>query len=232
MFKILFTRISHNQKTGPIPVSTSSKVTCPDTCPLKQGGCYASGGPLNLHWMRVTSGKAGLLWTEFLQAIRSLPRAQLWRHNQAGDLPGINTSIDVAMLSELVSANAGKRGFTYTHKPTLDGEALPSVISANRNAIRLANANGFTINLSADNMHDADELSALGIGPVVTLLPSSQSTNTTTPSGRKIVVCPATQRDDVSCSTCKLCQRVDRTVIIGFPSHGVSKKKADAIANA
>jgi hypothetical protein len=34
-----------------------------------------------------------------------------------------------------------------------------------------------------------------------------------------VVICPATQRDDVSCASCQLCQR-QRTAIVGFPAHG------------
>lgn len=56
-------------------------------------------------------------------------------------------------------------------------------------------------------------------GPVVVVLPSTQTTNTTTPKGRPVVICPATQRDNVSCATCQLCQR-QRGAIVGFPAHG------------
>ena len=56
-------------------------------------------------------------WQSFLSAIYSLPVGQLWRHNQAGDLPGIGNKIDVKQLGQLVKASEGKRGFTYTHKP-------------------------------------------------------------------------------------------------------------------
>lgn len=229
---ILFTRVSGNAKTGPIPVSMSVKETCPDSCPLKHGGCYASGGPINLHWLRLTQGKTGILWNEFLSAIRKLPRAQLWRHNQAGDLPGINNVIDPHAMGELVAANTGKRGFTYTHKPVLAEQASAHTVASNRKAIAHANAHGFTVNLSADNLAEADALAALAIGPVATLLPAEQKTNTHTPSGRKVVICPATNRENVSCSTCQLCQRASRSVIIGFPAHGVSTRKANAIALA
>jgi len=37
---------SSNRKTGPIPVTTSPVETCPTSCPLKNNGCYAEGGPL------------------------------------------------------------------------------------------------------------------------------------------------------------------------------------------
>jgi hypothetical protein len=219
-----------NTKTGPIPVSMSPKDTCPDTCPLKHGGCYASGGPINLHWLRLSNGFTGIPWKAFLQQVQRLHRGTLWRHNQAGDLPGVNNTIDRPALASLVAANKGKMGFTYTHKPVLSDEANARTIASNREAIAKANAGGFTVNLSADNLTEADELASLRIGPVVALLPATQRTNTVTPQGRKVVVCPATYRDNVQCATCRLCQRQDRSHIIGFPAHGVSVKKANAIA--
>ena len=52
-------RISTNVKTGPIPVSTGSRATCPDTCPFKANGCYADNHGLNFHWNAVTNGTRG-----------------------------------------------------------------------------------------------------------------------------------------------------------------------------
>ena len=210
---------SSNVKTGPIPVSTSSAATCPPTCPFNNSqGCYAGSGPLALHWRKITDGTRGDQFAEFLDKIQALPNGQLWRHNQAGDLPGNGIEIDGAALGDLVKVNFNKRGFTYTHYDPSIGD--------NAKYIKGANQFGFTINLSANTPAHADELSALNIGPVVTVLPADQVENTLTPAGRKIVVCPATIREDVSCSTCKLCAVTDRTVIIGFPVHGTQKKRA------
>lgn len=214
---------SGNAKTGPIPVSTSSAATCPDACPFKAGGCYANGGPLKIHWSAVTEHRRGTPWAQFLSRIKALPDAQLWRHNQAGDLPGTNNLLDTAALKQLVQANHGKRGFTYTHKPL----TKPS----DRAAIRDANASGFTINLSANNPTHADALADLNIGPVATVLPSDAPRKSLTPAGRTIVTCPATYRDDISCATCALCAR-QRSTIVGFPAHGPSTHKADAIARS
>ena len=102
----------------------------------------------------------------------------------------------------------------------------------NREQIRSANENGFTINLSGNTLEHADKLAALNIGPVVCLLPQDISGNqtVTTPRGRKVVVCPATYRDDTTCKSCGLCQIRDRKVIVGFPAHGASKKAASQIA--
>ena len=212
---------SANAKTGPIPVSTSSADTCPPSCPFKSQGCYAKSGPLALHWAKITSGNRGMQWADFCATIASLPDAQLWRHNQAGDLPGIGEHVDASALGKLTKANKGRRGYTYTHKHATE---------SNREAIRSANANGFTVNLSANTLAHADTLADTQCGPVVVVLPIDQKTNTTTPAGRKVIICPATIRDNVTCASCGLCQR-QRSAIVGFPAHGTGAKRASAVAS-
>lgn len=206
---------SANVKTGPIPVSTTERATCPVTCAVR-AACYAASGPLALHWGAVSNGSRGTDWGTFCASIDSLDDGQLWRHNQAGDLPGDGYTVDPVALGQLVRANMGKRGFTYTHYR--DAESLQWV--------RHANNWGFRVNLSANKLEDADTLADTGAGPVVCVLPSTVTENTMTPAGRRVVVCPATQRDDVSCATCQLCQR-DRTTIVGFPAHGSRRRVID-----
>ena len=221
---IQITLKSRNAKTGPIPVSTSSAKTCPDACPLKKSGCYADGGPLAIVWRKVTEGKAGIAWGGFLDTVRAFPKGALWRHNQAGDLAGVGDNIDLGALRQLVDANRGKRGFTYTHKPMAHGDNIA--------AIREANQGGFTINLSGNTLEHADSLSDLDIGPVVVVLPSDQMTATKTPAGRAVAICPAVLSDSVTCKSCGLCAIADRKAIVGFPAHGAAHKKASAIASA
>jgi hypothetical protein len=209
---------SNNAKTGPIPVSTTEARTCPPSCPWREKVCYAKHGPLGLHWRAVSERKRGMAWAEFCETVRAFPEGTLWRHNQSGDLPGEGESIDAEELSALVSANQGKKGFTYTHKRGKENFRL----------IRSANLAGFTVNLSANSLEDADTLAETGAGPVCVVLALSQSTNTLTPSGRKVVICPATQREGVTCESCKLCSRADRSCIIGFPAHGIGRKGVTA----
>ena len=207
-----------------MPVSTSDRGTCPDACPFKNNGCYAEGYPLKGRWDEVTSGKRGGLFSDFVNQVAALPDNILWRHNQAGDLPGDGENIDRGALLALAGANAGKRGFTFSHYNVESNKH-------NRAAIATANAKGFTINLSANNLDHADKLTDLGIGPVATVLPHDfDARKTTTPKGRIVAQCPATYRDDVTCKTCGLCQKQSRRVIVGFPAHGNSKRKASAVA--
>lgn len=226
--RVQFTRVSGNRKTGLIPVTTSASVTCPAACPFRHdnaGGCYAAGGPLALLWRKVDAGLAGLSWDEFLQEVRRLPKGQLWRHNQAGDLPGDGDAIDVAAFGELILANKGRNGFTYTHKPVTGDYRL-----TNGGMIATANREGFTVNLSANDLVHADELASLDIGPVAVVLPAEQTAATRTPAGRPVAICPAVLSDEVSCASCGLCANAKRKAIIGFPAHGASKRKASRVA--
>ena len=208
---------SGNAKTGNIPVSTTSSDTCPDACPLKDKGCYARFGPLGIHWSLINKEKRGMDFEEFLTKIKLIPRGKLFRLNQAGDLPGANNEIDAEMLGQLVSAASHTRAWGYTHKPVGKGW------EKNTDAIKAANEK-ITINLSADSLAEADELSELNIAPVVVVLAANSPEKVLTPQGRKVIVCPAQTRENVTCEKCQLCQK-KRSVIIGFRAHGIGKNK-------
>lgn len=219
MTRYHLTRISANRKTGPIPVTITSGDTCPPSCGLFNE-CYAKSGHLRLHWSHVNAGSRGDTLANLCMDIKRMPRGQLWRHNQAGDLPGIGETIDAAALARVVAANRGRRGFTYTHKPpTRDNLA----------AIRDANARGFTVNLSADNPHHADRLARHNL-PSVAIIPDDAPKVSYTPRGRKIVHCPAENSDRVTCATCGLCAVADRPYLIGFKPKGAKRRAVDSIA--
>ena len=216
---------SGNVKVGPIPVSTSSDETCPKECPLNGSDCYARFGPLKMHWAKVSAGLRGLdHWGLFCRAVSRFPAGQKWRHNQAGDLPknkkrGKVDRINRTMLRQLLRASFGKRGWTYTHYDPTD--------SHNADAIKEANSKrGLTVNLSADSLKQADEYHALGVGPVVCILPrDAENRGNKTPGGIPIVVCPAQTADSVSCAQCMLCENSQRKSIVGFKAHGTASKR-------
>jgi hypothetical protein len=211
--KVHLTRASSNVKTGPIPVSTSSADTCPTTCGFRGNGCYAENFPLSLHWRAVTAGERGMPWDDFIDEVSRFRKGQLWRHNQAGDLPGAGDKIDGRALKQLVKANKGKKGFTYTHYP-------PS--AHNVKAIYHAVENGFTVNLSADSLTEADALYQLGM-PVVAVVPEGWR-GTRSPAGNPVTVCPAQVMEQMDCATCQLCANPNRKAIVAFEAHGARKK--------
>jgi hypothetical protein len=228
MTTVQLTLKSGNEKTGPIPVSMTERATCPDSCSFKgkdsEGklrGCYAESWPLAHHWDAVP--RRGVSWPEFCAQVRELPEGQLWRHNQAGDLPGQNGTVDGPELAALVLANQGRKGFTYTHKP------------GNREAFAMANANGFTINVSCDSLEQVDLEAGKG-NPLVVVLPllssgERETKKTLTPGGRLVVTCPAQWRD-TSCAECGMCAVADRDYAIGFRAHGIARRRVSNLVSA
>jgi len=212
--RVLWVPCSKNQKLGGIPASWSERGTCPPSCGLYEAGCYALYGKLGFHWKNVP--RDGLPWDGFLEKVRSLPVDQVWRHNVAGDLQGDGVTIDARRVGELVEANQGRRGFSFTHFPMTQRNAV---------AASYANRNGFTVNLSADTLEMADEYADLGVAPVSVLLSHDAPIRLKTPAGRRVTVCPA-ETAGLTCRECQLCALPDRKTIVGFRAHGNYKKHA------
>jgi hypothetical protein len=217
--RVHLTLKSSNSKTGPIPVSTTEKASCPDRCSLKGNGCYASDYHLNMHWEKVSQGLRGTDWQGFVTQVSKFKPGQLWRHNQAGDLPSNNgKTIDWAKLDDLIQANQGKRGFTYTHY---------SWEGFNGSLIKQSNARGFTINTSTESLDDALASFQAGFPTTVILNPGTIAPGTQSfkYQGATISICPAQTREGITCASCALCSHANRGSIVGFLAHGASKNK-------
>lgn len=210
---------SHNSKTGPIPVSMTETASCPKECPMKDKECYARFSFLGIQWSKVGKTKSSNNWNAFCQRVKQFATGQLWRHNQAGDLPqNKKGKLHKPDCMRLAKAAEHTRGWTYTHYDPKD--------SHNRETIREMNAvGGLVVNLSADSLTEADDYVQLGIGPVVVTLPeNTPHIGNKTPKDVQIVICPAQTQDDMTCERCKLCQIRDRKSIVGFLAHGTMKK--------
>ncbi len=218
--KFHLSRVSTNAKTGPIPVSTGSRTTCPDTCPFKKNGCYADNYGLNFHWNAITNGTRGVGWKQHLEEISALPTGQLWRAWQAGDMPHKLGKISRTFLRGLVAANRGKRGFTYSHHKLTTGENL--------SLLKMANRQGLTVNVSTESESAADDAIASGL-PAVVVVPGSETRTTWhTKGGNVVLVCPAQRSDTKTCADCGLCQSRGKRVIIGFLAHGTKSATVES----
>jgi hypothetical protein len=241
--KALFVPVSANAKIGPIPATITERGSCWSGCALYGKGCYAFYGALGHFWTGVSKGTRGGSWDELCAKVAALPKRTLWRYAQAGDLPGIDDAIEAELLWQLVIANRGKWVLAFTHKPVLPDTP---VAGRNRFIIAVANAAGFTINLSANNPAEADALADLEIGPVVTILAHDYARRAVrhrakarpdqwvetiaewrdriaplpvrTPAGRRIAICPATYTA-ATCKSCGACAE-PREAVIAFPAHG------------
>jgi hypothetical protein len=213
---------SSNDKTGPIPVSTTSRVSCPSTCPLAgDGGCYADAGYYTrMHWDAVTVGTRGLPVADFIAAVARIKPGSRFRHNVAGDLWHEAGVIRGDLLRKLADAAKGLTGWTYTHHLRT---------AANLAAIRSAIRRGFTVNLSTEVKSEAAKLAKRGL-PVVCVVPGDSPAKFEC-QGVTFQQCPATfEGSPTQCASCgggiPLCARADRNFVITFPVHGGRAKTA------
>ena len=217
---------SSNKKTGKIPVSTTSRSSCPDTCPLiGENGCYNEAGfHTRLHWDYVTAGKRGLPELEFIDAVARLEVDSLFRHNIGGDLWHVAGVIRSDLLQKLAAATRHlKAAWTYTHHIRN---------KANLSAIKMANNMGFTVNLSTEIKSEAAAFAKKEF-PVVCVVPEDAPAKFEV-DGVQFRQCPATfNGSPTQCKTCgggiPLCARADRNFVVTFPVHG---GKAAAAAKA
>ena len=223
MTRVHITKKSSNAKVGKIPVTTSEQGTCPTTCPMWDG-CYAKTGPQSWHWRKVSEGKRGGTWDDLAAFVSQLNAGQLWRHNVSGDLPYVTAPdgqelINLALLKQLVDANKASdaKGYTYSHH---------KLNTHNKEALKYANKNGFTINASCESLTQADDAIAQGL-PAVCVIDSSKQAPTHTPAGHQVTVCPAQLHDHVTCATCQLCSHTNRSQVVAFLAHGAREKKVN-----
>ena len=181
-------------------------------------GCYGENFRLAAYWKRLSNGEVGLSWAELLAKVAKLPPLTLWRHDQVGDLPPIRLAWGRALLAELVTANLGKRGFTYSHH---------RLNVAARLALRQATAQGFTVNVSTETETAADAAVAHGLRAVLTVADSVRW-RWQTKGGNVAIVCPAQRFDSVTCQTCRLCHSRPNNVIVAFLAHGTQAVKVKA----
>ena len=214
---------SSNKKTGEIVVSTTSRSSCPTTCPLiGENGCYNEAGfHTRLHWDYITAGKRGLPELQFIEAVSKLKAGSLFRHNIGGDLWHQGGEIRSDLLQKLAAATRHlKAAWTYTHhlrsKPNL-------------RAVKMATNMGFTINLSTEVKSEAASFAKKGY-PVVCVVPEDAPAKFEV-DGVVFRQCPATfNGSPTQCKTCgggtPLCARGDRQFVVTFPVHGGHAKAA------
>lgn len=207
------TQISHNKKTGPIAVSSTGWSSCPPTCGAREI-CYAMKGyHTRIHADKITREERGVPPEQFIKQVAALPPATLFRHDVAGDLWHNRGRIDRTLLKLLTQATSHLRAaWTYTHhKPD----------SWNQYAIRKASAEGFTVNLSTEDLDQAVALKRRGY-PVTCIV--KDMPETFRHKGVTFIRCPhQVDGGKTQCISCgdghPLCSRAGRSFIIAFEEH-------------
>ena len=208
MRKVHWVSRSNDKKIGEVIASYSTKDSCPDTCTLKSGGCYAWGlFYLNILSSKIDSGK--LKVKDLKQALSERTvTAKIVRHRVAGDVVGdVPQTVEECLLVD--SNNLINIGYTHswredTSKPLMKWfrascQSYDEVIEARKM--------GWSTTLIMDESK----------------IPAKKFVM---PNGEMAYLCPARigekDKKDITCNDCTLCkvdkQTQNKTVV--FAAHG------------
>ena len=224
-----FIKKTGNAKLGADMSSTySSSNTCPNACPFKSNGCYASEGfYTRLHWQKVDNGERGIKFNDLINKIKSLKPGSMLRLNVAGDLVGHNDKIYKSYLDKYIDACKPLKSYTYTHYPISKGNNLQ--------LIKQANKKGLTINVSCETEYQAIQSLSNNL-PTVLVVKSTEDRNSYplkdihgNIKGR-VLICPQ-QIKGVNCVDCGLCLDRPKNIVIGFKAHNATQKVNKILEN-
>jgi hypothetical protein len=141
-------------------------------------------------------------------------RRMILRDRVVGDIATEDGGVDRQWLVDItaLAGSVGRRPFGYTHHRGVTADDVPD---------------GYTLNASCETPDDVRDAHRRGLPAVM-----AGDDVPDVIDGARVVTCPATQRDDVDCSTCGLCAMASRmsspetAPVIHFPLHGTAVKRA------
>ena len=200
---------SKDPKTGNVPVSYSPKDSCPDSCSLKEGGCYAWG----LFYLNILGNK--IKNKKFpLKPLRTALKerradARIVRHRVAGDVVG---DVEGTVQECLEVEQAGLTNIGYTHNwRAEESQPLKQWFRA-----------------SCQSLKEVGEARSMGWS-VALMVPKDTPRTLVMFNGEKAFVCPARHgvdnKQDITCNNCTLCKVDEKTQdkAVMFRVHGSKK---------
>ena len=237
---------------APFVASTyvSIRSTCPDTCPMKDAGCYAQQG-FTAHALRLLDAQAAELRPRDVIAAEALAIRRLFvakttgRHSpentgrvpqdgyrgrgrdlrlhMAGDVPRDSIDLAVNQLAQAAHdwrARGGGDVWTYTHQWAHVARAWWGPIK---------------VLASCETPRQVREARArqYAAALLVTHFPNGPRAFRVANVPGVVVPCPAQTKESVTCATCRLCMAdlVKLNVTIGFAPHGSRAAKVMAKAH-
>jgi hypothetical protein len=206
---------SKNKKLGNVAATyLPIDQTCPNSCPLKNNGCYAQLGNTGFQNIRLQKKMNGVSAYDIVR--KEAREISAFGQKANGKALRLHVSGDVrtAKSAKLLSIAAEKwdgKVYTYTHA----WKTIPRSAWGN-----------ISVLASCENITDAKQAMKCGYAPSI-IVPNHISDKAYVHDGVKIIPCPQQTRG-ISCDKCKLCMN-DKTLknqnaAIAFAVHGVRKK--------
>jgi hypothetical protein len=208
MRKVHWVSSSSDKKIGKVLASYSTKDSCPDTCTLKSGGCYAWGlFYLNILSQKIDSGRINRKSLSDAMKDRT-STSRIVRHRVAGDVVGdVKETVDECRTVE--SAGLTNIGYTHTWREP-DSQPLKKWFRA-----------------SCQSFEELELARSMGWATTLIMNESSiPSKKFVMKNGESAFLCPARigekGKKDITCNDCTLCKVDEKTYnkTVVFAAHG------------
>ena len=194
-----------------------SQITCPQSCPLYNNGCYAEISFVGLHSKRLNaSGETNPIEAakEEAEGIKSLSGKFDMRGHVVGDSPNDACVKIFAKAVEEYKAKHGKSVWTYTHNHTTKRSTWGPV----------------SVLRSCENTDQVKKSNKAGFAAAM-VVPEFEKETAYKIDGVSFIPCPQQTGKADSCETCRLCMKDSKLLSIGanilFRSHGTGKNKVN-----
>ena len=206
-----------NSKLGNVSSTYASiDSSCPNTCALKNKGCYAQLSFVGIHTSKLNSAnlnsstvarqEANLI----KNAIENKKNIRPLRLHVAGDC---RTAFAAKTVSD-AAKNWNNPVWTYTH--------------AWKTVSRSTWGKKISVLASVDNLLEIKQAFRKGYAPAVIVSKFPNGKKAFFNDGYKFIPCPNQTHENITCETCKLCWNDNKLkqlkAVIAFEAHGVKRK--------
>lgn len=216
--RVIFTPTSSNRKTGNVPTAWVGRTeeealaSCSGCAlrPTRDGGdgsCYAWSGAVRFGAISARKAAAARPETRTLPAALAgaARSARMLRLTGIGDIGRSGRAVADQVVNQAHTAGLAVVGYTHHWRENEVADAWRGRLMA-----------------STESAADADAAVAAGWRATVVVAPDAPRVSTT-PAGRRVVVCPAQvagEGREVTCNTCRLCDASRLGPVIAFRAHG------------
>ena len=211
--------LSKNSKTGKVSATYAPIQTCPDSCPLKNSGCYGQSGPCGVTFTRISDNteKQNLSEQDIAEkeakAIDSLNGDLPLRLHVTGDCPNDSSAKTVSDACERYMTKDDNPVWAYTHtweNVDRDSWGIVNVLASCESSeqVRRATDKGYSVawvtplNRIADRVQKAAQM------------------------GLSVSLCQNFSKGK-TCTQCRKCFNTNEKEVVIIPTHGIQVKKAD-----
>lgn len=207
--------LSQNRKLGYVSSTYASQVSCPESCPFRNAGCYAENGRMALHTRKLNDSPV----SDYIEvaeaeaaAIRTLSGRFPLRLHVVGDCKTKEAAEIVSKAADEHRAKRGQPAWSYTHAHDVPREAWGNV----------------SILRSCESAEQVEQAFEAGYAAAMVVPEFKKDSAYEVAPGLTGIPCPEMTGRAQSCEECGLCMRDDklrasRRVIL-FAAHGNRKK--------